>query len=135
MLTTPIGARQALCTHGYRIRILIEFEVPISSGEGYHALADERENIWARSVLNMRQEVSTVRRGQLAPSSWSWYLQDFRILDDFPQVIPFPLVYFSFFMMYRLNFIINESYFVSSNLNSNWQIRLELIIVHYVCVV
>lgn len=76
------------------------------------------ENIWARSVLNMRQEVSTIRRGQLASSSWSRYLQDFRILDDFPQVIHFPLVYFSFVMMYCLNFIISESYFFSSNLNS-----------------
>ena len=71
VLTIPIGARQALCTHEYRIWILIESEVPISSGKGYHGLADERENIWARSVLNMRQEVPPITRGQLAPSSWS----------------------------------------------------------------
>ena len=43
MLTIPIGARQALCTHEYHMWILIEYEVPISSGEAYHGLADERE--------------------------------------------------------------------------------------------
>ena len=43
VLTIPIGERQTLCTHEYRIWILIESEVPISSGEGYHGLADERE--------------------------------------------------------------------------------------------
>ena len=79
VLTIPISALKALCTHEYRICILIEFEVPISSGEGYHGLADERENIWARSVLNMRQEVPPITRGQLEPSSWSRYLQDLRI--------------------------------------------------------
>ena len=79
VLTIPISARQALCTHEYCIWILIESEVPISSGEGYHGLADEKENIWAWSVLNMTQEVPPITRGQLAPSSWSRYLQDFRI--------------------------------------------------------
>ena len=79
VLTIPIGARQALCTHAYPIWILIESEVPISSGERYNGIANERENIWERSVLNMRQEVPPITRGQLAPSSWSRYLQDFRI--------------------------------------------------------
>ena len=79
VLTISIGARQALCTHEYRIWILIESEVPISSGEGYHGLTDERENIWIRSVLNVTQEVPPITIGQVAPSSWSRYLQYFRI--------------------------------------------------------
>ena len=78
-MTIPIGARQALCTDEYSIWVMIESEVMILSGEGYHGLADERENIWAKSVLNMRQEVPPITRGQLGSSSWSRYIQDFKI--------------------------------------------------------
>ncbi|KAK4713553.1 hypothetical protein R3W88_019460 [Solanum pinnatisectum] len=76
VLTIPIGAGQALCTRGYYLWILNEVEDRELSGEGYYGLADERENIWIRNTLNITQEVTPYTRSQLAPSSWSRYLQD-----------------------------------------------------------
>ncbi|KAH0685712.1 hypothetical protein KY285_016275 [Solanum tuberosum] len=79
VLTIPMGARQALCTCEYYIWILMEVKDREVSGEGYYGLTDERENIWARNVLKIKNEVTPYRR-QLAPSSWNQYLQDFQNL-------------------------------------------------------
>ncbi|KAH0745871.1 hypothetical protein KY285_007528 [Solanum tuberosum] len=49
VLTIPMGARQALCTHEYHIWILKEVKDRELSGEGYYGITDERENIWARN--------------------------------------------------------------------------------------
>ncbi|KAH0672628.1 hypothetical protein KY290_024857 [Solanum tuberosum] len=74
-----MGAQQALCTREYYIWILKEVKDRELSGEGYYGLTNERKNIWARNVLKIGHEVIPYTGGQLAPSSWNRYLQDFRI--------------------------------------------------------
>ncbi|KAH0712264.1 hypothetical protein KY289_008223 [Solanum tuberosum] len=74
------GLTQALCTREYYIWILKEVKDREVSGEGYYRLTDERENIWARNVLKIKNEVTPYTRSQLAPSSWNRYLQDFQNL-------------------------------------------------------
>ncbi|KAH0669519.1 hypothetical protein KY285_023686 [Solanum tuberosum] len=71
VLTIPMGARQALCTREYYIRILKEVKDRELSREGYYGITDERENIWARNVVKIGHEVIPYTRGQLAPSSWN----------------------------------------------------------------
>ncbi|KAH0781491.1 hypothetical protein KY290_001089 [Solanum tuberosum] len=80
VLTIPMGARQALCTREYYIWILKEVKDRGVSEEGYYGLTDERENIWARNVLKIKNEGTLYTRNQLAPSSWNQYLQDFQNL-------------------------------------------------------
>ncbi|KAH0781775.1 hypothetical protein KY290_001373 [Solanum tuberosum] len=63
------GKTQALCTREYYIWILKEVKDREVSGEGYYGLTDERENIWARNVLKIKNEVTPYIRSQLAPSS------------------------------------------------------------------
>jgi len=71
VLTIPMGARQALCTREYYIWILKEVKDRGVSDEGYYGLTDERENIWARNVLKIKNEGTLYTRSQLAPSSWN----------------------------------------------------------------
>ncbi|KAH0633191.1 hypothetical protein KY284_035977 [Solanum tuberosum] len=81
VLTIPMGARQALCTREFYIWILKEVKDREVSEEGYYGLTDERENIWARNVLKIKNECTLYTISQLAPSSWNRYLQDFQNLE------------------------------------------------------
>ncbi|KAH0738533.1 hypothetical protein KY290_037238 [Solanum tuberosum] len=81
VLTIPMGAQQALCTREYYIWILKEVKDREVSEEGYYGLTDERENIWARNVLKIKNKCTLYTISQLAPSSWNRYLQDFQNLE------------------------------------------------------
>ncbi|KAL3365364.1 hypothetical protein AABB24_010488 [Solanum stoloniferum] len=76
VVTIRMGAQQAFCTLEYCICILKEAKGIELSGDGYYGLMDERENIWARNLLNLGYEVTPYVKEQMAPSSWDQYLQD-----------------------------------------------------------